>query len=687
MADEKILITVDVDTEKMQQELSGAIHVVQAMKEEQKRLTKEITNGNDVNGEYARQLVQVSARLEQAQRQVKSQTAIMQAATAAGLKQNASLDEQRQYLGQLQKAYASLSGEAKEVADAEGGMRDQIKALNDSITDQEMAIGESGRMVGKYRQEIIAAAKNLGPMKGLLEGVAGGSTTMSKALDGTDKVMKGMMANPFFGTVFLLGGILGLIGDKLKENEEALNGVHTVTAGIGGTLKALQPMLDWVVKFLVDNLLKALEWVMDAIKNVLSWVDKIARKFGKELNLSLAFEEGTHAARELTEEEKRAAEEAVKAEAEKVRKIAALREELKKRRMDDQERELYELQKRAEEELKTAKLTAEEKAEIQAYYEQKADEVRKKYADEEAKRAAEEAKRAEEEAAKVAKAEAKKLEARQKAREQFGLDPEKSPEEKELEALQIAREADLINAEEYELAKTMIAEKYSQKRQEDIDAEVKKATALYEQSVKGASSATAGALSALSNLLGEYAESSEEAAKAQKAFALGSIIINQAMSVAEGAKGIAAAMAGAAEAAAATGPAAPFTLIAFQAQMVGQVLAVVASVASTIVQAKQLFSQANNAGSYEHGGIIPGTSYTGDKLTANVNSREGIFTLKQQQRLFDIANGDSPAGFAYEQMARAIAEGMAAAPAPRLALDELADAQERITNYDEIAAV
>lgn len=279
------------------------------------------------------------------------------------------------------------------------------------------------------------------------------------------------------------------------------------------------------------------------------------------------------------------------------------------------------------------------------------------------------------------------MEARQKAREQFGIDPGKTPEEKELEALQLAREADLVNAEEYEYAKTLITQKYSQKRAAEIDAEVSKAADAYEKSVKSANSAASAALSTLADLLGEYAESSEGAAKSQKAFALGSIIINQAMSVAEGAKGIAAAMAGAAEAAAATGPAAPFTLAAFEAQMVGQVLAVIASVASTIVQAKQLFNQADTAGSYEHGGIIPGTSYTGDRLTANVNSREMIITQEQQARLFDIANGYTPGGFAFDEMARAIAAGMAAAPAPRLALDELADAQNRVVTYDEIAKV
>lgn len=43
--------------------------------------------------------------------------------------------------------------------------------------------------------------------------------------------------------------------------------------------------------------------------------------------------------------------------------------------------------------------------------------------------------------------------------------------------------------------------------------------------------------------------------------------------------------------------------------------------------------------SYATGGIVPGTSYTGDKVRANVNSGEMILNRQQQTRLFKIANG------------------------------------------------
>ena len=46
-----------------------------------------------------------------------------------------------------------------------------------------------------------------------------------------------------------------------------------------------------------------------------------------------------------------------------------------------------------------------------------------------------------------------------------------------------------------------------------------------------------------------------------------------------------------------------------------------------------------SAGNFASGGIVPGNSFTGDNLQANVNSREMILNVPQQKRLFDLANG------------------------------------------------
>jgi len=48
--------------------------------------------------------------------------------------------------------------------------------------------------------------------------------------------------------------------------------------------------------------------------------------------------------------------------------------------------------------------------------------------------------------------------------------------------------------------------------------------------------------------------------------------------------------------------------------------------------------------SFEEGGIVPGNSYTGDNVKANVNSGEMILNGPQQKNLFDTANGNGSKG-------------------------------------------
>jgi len=52
----------------------------------------------------------------------------------------------------------------------------------------------------------------------------------------------------------------------------------------------------------------------------------------------------------------------------------------------------------------------------------------------------------------------------------------------------------------------------------------------------------------------------------------------------------------------------------------------------------------NNAGNFANGGIVGGNSFTGDRMTANVNSGEMILNKQQQANLFAQANGAGSGG-------------------------------------------
>lgn len=179
--------------------------------------------------------------------------------------------------------------------------------------------------------------------------------------------------------------------------------------------------------------------------------------------------------------------------------------------------------------------------------------------------------------------------------------------------------------------------------------------------------AMGSSFSALSDAIGEIGGESEAAQKAQKAFAIAGIAASQAQSIANGALAVSAGIASAA--------ATPFPAnIPAIISVVASVASVVASVASSISQAKQIINSASDAGSYATGGVVPGTSYSGDRLTANVNSGEMILNREQQSRLFEIANSSGQTiGIDYGAMASAMATAVAAQPAPVVVYKELQD--------------
>lgn len=273
------------------------------------------------------------------------------------------------------------------------------------------------------------------------------------------------------------------------------------------------------------------------------------------------------------------------------------------------------------------------------------------------------------------------------------LAEENSPEELEIQKqlldLQMQQELEALNLTEEE--KYLIRETFAKKAEEldkqyhdNLVKQAEDARQAYKNALRSTASEASKTFGAMSDMLAQYGEENEDAQKAAKAFGIAQIITDQAISIADTAKAITAAVAGATEAAASTGPAAPFLLAAYIASMVGAVLGAIASVGSSIASAKQLI--AGDAGKYEHGGTIPGTSYTGDKLIAHVNSGEGIYTGTQANNLLqEIANNPIRGGFDYEAMGEAMAYAVAQQPAPVMDYQEFTDFQQKVSTYNEFA--
>ena len=84
----------------------------------------------------------------------------------------------------------------------------------------------------------------------------------------------------------------------------------------------------------------------------------------------------------------------------------------------------------------------------------------------------------------------------------------------------------------------------------------------------------------------------------------------------------------------------------------------VAFAATGMAQLAAMISSVKSMGAYATGGIVPGSSRSGDRLTVRVNSGEMILNARQQARLFALANGAAVYGEALavgSQHARSLA--------------------------------
>ena len=258
--------------------------------------------------------------------------------------------------------------------------------------------------------------------------------------------------------------------------------------------------------------------------------------------------------------------------------------------------------------------------------------------------------------------------------------------ELQLEELELQQQAELENTILNEEEKYLIVEKYEKLKQALVAETAKKneeqatqmkmqLSASLQMMAKNASSA----FGQMSELLEGYGEENEKASKAAKAFALMQLATDQAISISQTARAMVEAVQGATQAAASTGPLAPVMLAVYIAEMVGLVLGAVAGQVASIKQAKGILSGEK----FESSGIVGGTSFSGDKVVAHVNSGEMILNREQQTRLFDMANFGG--GFDYSGLAQALTQAVASLPSPTLQYQEFKDFQSSVQRVTKIA--
>ena len=718
MADE-IIIDVQVNTDEVQKKLSDAIVELGKLKTEQKSLTDSIKAGNDANGEQAKQLASVEAEMKKQQAVIKSSTAALQVSNKTIDTQNMTLDEQRQLLGQLQKAYGGLTPEQKKSTETGKLLSEQIDALNESVKEQEAAIGDHRRNVGNYTESVVQAFDQAG---------VGVSGFMGK--------LKAFFANPWAALVGAIVVAFKALVDAFKGSEDRMRELQTAFAPFEGVINTGKQALDAFAKVVSDVVVTALGGLSKAVQWVIEKVDAIGDAFGQDWHLAERVEENRKAAESIAAQDQALIDKKRAFQVEE----AKLNNEISDLRAKAAEKDKYTTDQRiafmerardlelqlankrksiAEDELALAQTRAAQSendaaandalAAAQANvinqttdYNNKVRELNGTIA--ELTKQTEEYKASlsagdlvltddevQEIVASYMNMGAKVAATMEELQEEYGVNLLKREEEDEDVPDPTVAAASMGWTEEaLEYYKDLLSQgveahtaftQAQEKNNEVLAAQEAAMQAARENALKNAVSVYANTFGQISNMLAQYGKENEAAAKASKAFAMMQVLLANGVSIAEGAKGMAAGIASAA--------ATPFPAnIPAMISVVAQIGAIVGTVASTIAQAKQIV-QGASAGSYEGGGVVGGTSYTGDKLTANVNSNEVILNGEQQANLlFSMANArQTVEGLDYERLQACIEAALMNMPNPVLVYSEFADFQREVLNTKHIIMV
>lgn len=717
MATENIttILQVELDAAKVAQDLGELSKRIADVKKDQEDLNKQFKAGEVSAADYNKKMAGMKDELTWLQKEQKGLIATTKLLDKETAQYSDTLNGQRQKLADMQKAYDSLDREMRE---GEGGKQflKEIQQQTEVVQGLEEATGRHQRNVGNYPkilQSVIPGFDKANAMLGKM-GISLNDLQIkgTGAFNGLGASMntfgKALLTPPIaIITVILSAIILAVqkVSEAFKKNDDAMTELQKAFA-------IFQPIGDGVAK-VFDLVAQGLAKIASKAAEVVQWIAKkvapaYAEAAEKAQQLVQAQDDLEEAERKYTEESARRSARVAElranvTETEKYSEdqrrqfleeaIRLERQNLEQSKANAAER-LRILEETAKKESDTSDETKDKIAQARAAMYQAEEQyytgVRRLQAQLTQFEADERKKRVDEwdqewqnmrllAETEVATAAAKFEEL--KATAQAALESlNEDEEEEEVPTLdEVARNMFGLDAEGVEYFRQLL--------DQGVDFAKAKTMAITDQTSRMTKSwgtafgALSGTFNQMADALGEFAGESEEAAKAQKAFALAGILTNQAQSISEGALAIAK---GIESASGVPFPGNIPTIIA----VVAQIGSMIAGVMSSIAQAKQVFSQASDAGNFATGGTIGGNSYTGDRLIAHVNSGEGIYTGTQANNLLqEIANNPQRGGLDYERLGAVMASAVAVLPAPVVVYRELEEFGDRVSTINEIAGV
>lgn len=214
MAEETLILNIEIDQGEALKSLQESESALVDLKNEQKELNDQLKAGTITQNEYAASKVQLDQKIQ-------SETANRRTLTQAIQTESNSLNAQKQKLAELIKERNNIDRSTVEGAKKFDQMNGSILTLNNSIKAAEAQGGSFQRNVGNY--------------KGVIDNFTGGAYSAAQGVGAMTKASIAFIATPIGAIIAAIGLALGSLMAYFRGSEEGQNRLNRIMA-IGGQI-------------------------------------------------------------------------------------------------------------------------------------------------------------------------------------------------------------------------------------------------------------------------------------------------------------------------------------------------------------------------------------------------------------------------------------------------------------------
>lgn len=224
--------------------------------------------------ELKKQLLDVNASISDNNREIKTNTTLLNS-------QEGSADALRAQLAKNTKELNAMSAATRNNTDEGQKLVTETKEISDRLKDMEKAVGDNRRNVGNYAESIQEAMSST-------QGLSGATAAMATSLSGGVNILKvfnaTLKANPVLAVVSVILVLVSTIEKLMKRNSEM---AASLKAAFAPFEVIFSRILDGITNML-GGVAKAFEWVSEKVVNLLSSIGLITEETTKAANSAKA---------------------------------------------------------------------------------------------------------------------------------------------------------------------------------------------------------------------------------------------------------------------------------------------------------------------------------------------------------------------------------------------------------------